>query len=145
MDPLDNTIESSNPPERSYRFWMWLAISIISAQILISALTYPFLPALVPSHWNAAGRIDGYMSKLVNVLLYPLLSIVLYIVLRVVSTSGPALGRVSPRANLQFISIALAAMLLFLLMIQLAASAIALGLRIDILFIINTAVALLFV
>jgi uncharacterized membrane protein len=36
-----------------------LALAIIALQILIAIIAFPFLPAVVPTHWNAAGQVDG--------------------------------------------------------------------------------------
>jgi uncharacterized membrane protein len=35
--------------------------------VLLIVATYPFMPDSVPSHWNAAGQVNGYLPKLVNV------------------------------------------------------------------------------
>src|SRR5260370_38070645 len=69
-----------------------LAVLIIIVQILISIVTYPFLPDSVPSHWDASGQVNGYLPKLVNALLFPLLSIGIYALVRVLMTVGPRLG-----------------------------------------------------
>ena len=55
-----------------------LAVLIIIVQILVSIVTYPFLPDSVPSHWDASGQVNGYLPKLVNALLFPLFSIGIY-------------------------------------------------------------------
>jgi uncharacterized membrane protein len=41
------------------------------AALALSLWAYPQLPELVPSHWNAAGEVDGWMPRLPNVLLIP--------------------------------------------------------------------------
>jgi uncharacterized membrane protein len=51
---------------------------IISVLILILAVTilaYPALPDMIPSHWNMAGEVDGYLPKLWGLLIIPLLTI----------------------------------------------------------------------
>ncbi len=52
--------------------------SVLVAVMLIAGLAlYARLPDPMPSHWNAAGEIDGYMSKFWGVFLLPLMTIVL--------------------------------------------------------------------
>src|SRR5689334_10855500 len=83
--PPHNRITSMSPAEL-------LAVLIIIVQILVSLVSYPFLPNSVPSHWDASGQVNGYLPKLVNALLYPLLSIGIYVLARVLMTIGPRLG-----------------------------------------------------
>lgn len=39
-------------------------IILIALTLLAWMLSWPYLPESVPSHWNAAGEVDGYMSKM---------------------------------------------------------------------------------
>lgn len=55
--------------------------SIIALQILLTLVIYPFLPNIVPSHWNAAGQIDSYEPKWVFFGFLPLFSLILYAML----------------------------------------------------------------
>ena len=52
------------------------------ATILIALVAYPFLPALVPSHWNAAGQVDDYLPKAIDLALFPAISLFLYFLIR---------------------------------------------------------------
>jgi len=54
MDPLEDNTATSTSSSRS--FFVFAAIVIV-LQILVSVISYPFLPDLIPSHWNADGRI----------------------------------------------------------------------------------------
>ena len=38
---------------------------------------YPQVPDRMPSHWNAAGQVDGYMPKLLSLFLIPFGSLVM--------------------------------------------------------------------
>ncbi len=38
---------------------------------IATILIYPFMPDLIPSHWNAAGQVNGYMSKFWGLFLVP--------------------------------------------------------------------------
>ena len=55
-----------------------LALSILS--LIGQLLVLPYLPDTVPTHWNAAGEIDGYGSKYTNLFLsaLPLLMLGLF-------------------------------------------------------------------
>jgi uncharacterized membrane protein len=123
-----------------------LALAIVGLQILIAICAFPFLPDTVPIHWNIAGQADGFASKWVNTLLFPLLSIGLYLLLRFVTSVGPRLGgRNSAAANTQLRTVLLVAILLFMLIVQLCVTAISLGIPVDITFVLNLAVSLLFI
>lgn len=50
-----------------------LAILIIS--FAIAAYAYPQVPDNVPSHWNAAGDVDGYMDRFWGLFLFPIILI----------------------------------------------------------------------
>lgn len=54
-----------------------LSAFIIVLSFAISAYFYPQLPAKIASHWNAAGQVDGYMSKFWGLFLMPIISIVI--------------------------------------------------------------------
>ena len=123
-----------------------LALAIIALQILIAIIAFPFLPAVVPTHWNAAGQVNGHASKWVNTLLFPLLSVGIYLLIRFVAAASPRLGsRSSSAANTQVRTVVLVAVLLFELIVQLCVTAISLGMRLDITFTLNLAMAVLFI
>lgn len=63
-------IESMNKKE-------YLPIGIMLLVIAISVYLYPILPDQVPTHWNAAGDVDGYSSKLFHVTMFPALIILI--------------------------------------------------------------------
>jgi uncharacterized membrane protein len=54
----------------------WLAISLVATAFATSAALYPMLPAIIATHWNAAGVIDGWMPKLGGVVVAPIGSLV---------------------------------------------------------------------
>ena len=122
-----------------------VAILIISTQILVSLVTYPFLPGILPSHWNAIGQVDGYAPKVLLAVLWPLISATSYSFLLFVMSISPRLGFQRPEKTQAITQLLSLATLLFLLVIQLAANAIALGFHIDITFIISLAISILFV
>ncbi|NYZ60553.1 SdpI family protein [Candidatus Micrarchaeota archaeon] len=47
----------------AYRRNEWLMVMMVLASVLMAGWFYPQLPEVVASHWNAEGRVDGYMDK----------------------------------------------------------------------------------
>ena len=143
MDSLDNSGKIT--PSPSYRATTVIALVIIGLQIAIAAATYPFLPPVVPTHWDAAGNVNGYMPKLLNAVFIPLLSIGLFLLLRFVSSISPRLSEQDPRATQKIVGLLLTGILLFMLIIQVIVFAIQLGVAINIVFVVNLAVSALFI
>ena len=56
---------------------------IILAMVLVSIGFYSAacLPDRIPSHWNAAGEIDGYSSKAFTLIFYPALALGMYLLM----------------------------------------------------------------
>jgi uncharacterized membrane protein len=54
-----------------------ITLTMLIAATLAGILLWNRLPDPMPSHWNAAGEIDGYMSKFWGVFLMPIITIVL--------------------------------------------------------------------
>ena len=54
----------------------WLAISLVATAFATSAALYPMLPAIIATHWNAAGVINGWMPKLGGAAVDPIGSLV---------------------------------------------------------------------
>lgn len=146
MEPSDTTGDKVTPTSSFFNGTTILALLIIVVQVLISVGTYPFLPAMVPSHFDAAGNVNGYMPKLVNAILFPGISIVLFLILRFVTQIGPNLGyRNQRRANMQVVNLIMVGILLFMLVIQLLTTAYALGAKVDISLVVCLAVSVLFI
>lgn len=146
MEPSENSGDKVTPKSTAFDAATILLILIIVAQVLIAVGTYPFLPAIVPSHFNAAGQVDGYMPKWIIAILYPGLSIVLYLLLRFLMQVGPNLSyRSQRRANKAVVNVILVGILLFMLLIQLLTTAYGLGIHMDIVLIITLAVSVLFI
>jgi len=47
---------------------------IILLSFAIGIYLYPQMPELMPSHWNAAGEVDGYLPRIWGLFLLPLMS-----------------------------------------------------------------------
>jgi uncharacterized membrane protein len=145
MDSTESTNDKIQPKPSHRRLTTYLALLIMVLQVLISLVTYPFLPAMVPSHWNAAGQIDAYMPKLFNAILFPLMSIGIYFLIRGLYAISPRLGNQPKNANLEVINIILVGVLLLMLVVQLTTTAAALGVPIDITLVMGISMSLLFI
>ncbi len=72
----------------------WLALVVLGLAFAIGTLVYPFMPALVPLHWNIRGEIDGFMPKSMGtVLMMPLIALVIYVMLLVLPCVDPQQNR----------------------------------------------------
>ncbi len=145
MEPSEHSGEKATPKSSTFDAATLLAILIIVAQVLIAVGTYPFLPAIVPSHFDISGNVNGHLPRLVHAILYPGMSIALFFILRLALQVGPNLGaRSQRRANKAVVSIVLVGILLFMLLIQLLGTAYALGVHVDIALVVQLAVSALF-
>jgi uncharacterized membrane protein len=146
MNPSENNGDKIAPQTTFFTPTTLFALLIIAAQILVSLVTYPFLPAIVPTHWNAAGQVNGYAPKWVNALLFPLISIGIFVLIRLLLVAGPRLGyQNSRRANLEIVNFIINGVLLLMLVLQLVATAFSLGMNIDINFVVILSISVLFI
>ena len=120
--------------------------AVIAVQVIIGIYAFIVLPATVPIHWGINGQPNGYGPKWVDSFLFPLMSIGIYVLLRVLLAIGPRLGgRESTASNAQVRNVILVGFVLFMLIIQLTVTAIALGIKTDINFVIDLALSVLFI
>src|SRR5579884_280925 len=99
MDATEHDADKITPRRPAYAGAQRLAWLIIALQILISLVTYPFMPEQVPSHWNIYGQVDGYLPKQVNAILLPAVSVGLYLLIWLLTRYSPRLGQQSRRAT----------------------------------------------
>ena len=146
MNPSENSGDKLTPQTTFFTPTTLFALLIIATQILVSLVTYPFLPDTVPTHWNAAGQVNSYAPKWVNAVLFPLISIGVYALIRLLLAAGPRLGyQNSRRANLEIVNLIINGVLLFMLVLQLVVTAISLGMKIDINFVMILSISILFI
>jgi uncharacterized membrane protein len=89
--------------------------AIIAMQVIAAVYGFLVLPGTVPIHWGFSGQANGYGPKWIGTFLYPLMSIGIYVLIRVLLAAGPRLGgREQTAANLQIGKIILAAIMLYL-------------------------------
>ncbi len=144
-DSIDNNPEKVAPTPASSRAITVFLWTMIALQIIVSLVAFPFLPDRVPIHWNAAGQVDGYASKWFNLLFYPLMSIGIVVLVRGLMAIAPKLNNQGQSTNLKFANIVIAGVVLLFLIIQLATIAIAFNMPVDVTFVIDLAVSLLFI
>jgi uncharacterized membrane protein len=61
-----------------------VALLILVGQIVFSVVTLPLLPDIVPSHWDAAGQVNGTMDKGGFVLTFIGINIGLFLLFQVI-------------------------------------------------------------
>ncbi len=66
-----------------------ISFVLIAIAALVGLMLYAQLPDPMPSHWNAAGEIDGYMSKFWGVWLMPLTTLGFTLLLAAVPAIDP--------------------------------------------------------
>jgi len=54
-----------------------ISLIIIALSVAVTLYYYPHLPDNIPSHWNAAGDINGYMPKIWAVSLMPVIALLM--------------------------------------------------------------------
>jgi uncharacterized membrane protein len=54
-----------------------ISFALIAVALIAGLVLYARLPDPMPSHWNAAGEVDGYMSKFWGIFMMPIITVVL--------------------------------------------------------------------
>ncbi len=75
---------------RSRRLWEGVQIGLLVAMFVAAAIRWPSAPDRIPTHWNAAGQVDGYGGKVMGLLLMPLVALAVYLLLLAVPRIDPA-------------------------------------------------------
>jgi len=52
-----------------------IALGIVAVSFIIAINLYPDMPEEMPSHWNAAGEVDGYLPRIWGLFLMPLIAL----------------------------------------------------------------------
>lgn len=122
--------------------------TIISGVLIAIALAaglvlYARLPDPMPSHWNAAGEIDGYMSKFWGVFLMPILTIALTGFFLIIPQIDPLKANIAKfRGAFNWFIVAFVAYMLYIHALTLAAS---LGFQFNMTMMLLPVVGLLFI
>ncbi|MCS7010248.1 MAG: SdpI family protein [Anaerolineales bacterium] len=73
----------------SNKFTLFLSLTLIFGATAVGVLLYGQLPDPMPSHWNAAGEVDGYISRFWGVFLIPLVTLGLLVLFLLIPTIDP--------------------------------------------------------
>lgn len=146
---MDTSHDAGNKitPKPAFRPSIDLLIWVIIAiQVLVAIYGFVVLPDTVPIHWGINGEANGYGARWVGTFLFPLMSIGIYGLVRLLVAAGPHLGgRENSAANLQLVRIILTGITLFMLIIQLSALAQTLGVGFDMTLVVMLALSVLFI
>lgn len=67
-----------------------LSFALIAVSAAIAAWLYPSLPDAVPSHWNAAGEVDGHTRKSSwGIILFPALALFIWGLMKLIPAISP--------------------------------------------------------
>lgn len=118
-------------------------IALLILPLLAGALWWSRLPNQIPIHWNMAGEIDAYSSKLFGVLSLPLLSAGVWVLLLAV----PFFTQVQYREQLQGTALRMVrfAVVLLFSTIHFASLFIALGHTVDMIMVVYYTLVLFFI
>ncbi|HMH84360.1 MAG TPA: SdpI family protein [Gemmatimonadaceae bacterium] len=67
----------------------WIPLLIISAAFIASAIAYPRLPEIIPTHWNMDGQPDDWSSRAFGALITPVILLFVWGFVRVLPAIDP--------------------------------------------------------
>lgn len=127
----------------STRTTIFISVALIAIAILAGLLLWSRLPDPMPAHWNAAGEIDGYMSKFWGVFLIPIISIALAGLFLIIPNIDPLKANIAQfRAAFNWFIVVFMAYMLYVYALTLVA---ALGTPFNMTLMLLPAVGLLFI
>lgn len=127
----------------SNKLTLILSFALILIAIVIGTALYSQLPDPMPSHWNAAGEVDGYMSKFWGVFLLPLVTAGLTLLLLLIPVIDPLKANIAQfRRQYNAFVVGFVVYLLYVYGLTLAA---ALGYRFNMTMTLLPAMGLLFI
>ncbi len=118
-------------------------IIVILFSVILSVFFYSVLPISMASHWNGQGIVDGYSSRLFNVLFFPILQIFLFLLFIFIPKVDPkwkSIREFEGKFNL-FIS----SILIFMLLLQLEVFLWNIGIKIAIEIVVPILIGFLFI
>ena len=127
----------------STRTTIFISITLIAIAVLAGLLLWNRLPDPMPGHWNAAGEIDGYISKFWGVFLVPIISTLLVGLFLIIPRIDPLKANIAQfRATFNWFIVVFLAYLLYVYALTLIA---ALGTPFNMTLMLLPAVGLLFI
>ena len=71
------------------RYMQWLSLVVVIMSFVVAIWAYPQLPEQVASHWNAAGEVNGHMSRFWGAFLMPVITLAMWPVMVLVPIIDP--------------------------------------------------------
>jgi uncharacterized membrane protein len=100
-----------------------ISFSLIALALIAGLVLYNRLPDPMPSHWNAAGQVDDYMSKFWGIFLMPIITVVLVPLFLVIPHIDPLKANIAKfRGAFNWFIVAFVAYMLYIYALTLAAS-----------------------
>ena len=120
-----------------------ISFVLIAIALLVGVFLYARLPDPMPAHWNAAGEIDGYMSKFWGIFLVPIITVLLVPLFLVIPNIDPLKANIAKfRGVFNWFIVIFVAYMLFVYALTLAA---ALGIQFNMTVMLLPVVGLLFI
>ena len=66
-----------------------ISLVFIGTAFIVAAVLYPSLPDQIPTHWNARGEVDDYMSKPGGVIIMPAMALITYVIMKLIPIISP--------------------------------------------------------
>lgn len=79
-------------------------VILVCVAVAMSVWAYPLLPALVPTHWNASGQINGYSSRIFAASFTPALMALIWLLMLVLPAISPRGFRLDSSAGAFYIA-----------------------------------------
>lgn len=120
-----------------------VSLALILIALLAGAILFTRLPDPMPSHWNAAGEIDGYMPKFWGIFLMPIITIVAFVLFLVIPQIDPLKANIAKfRSTFNLFVVGFVAYMLYVYALTLAS---ALGSRFNMTVMLLPAIGLLLI
>jgi uncharacterized membrane protein len=120
-----------------------ISVVLITIALIAGIFLYARLPDPMPSHWNAAGQVDGYMSKFWGIFLMPITTVALVGLFLVIPQIDPLKANIAKfRGVFNWFIVAFVAYMLYIYALTLAAS---LGFQFNMTIMLLPVVGLLFI
>ena len=120
-----------------------LSFVLIAIALLVGIVLYARLPDPMPSHWNAAGQVDGTMSRFWGVFMMPLITVMLTGLFLVIPQIDPLKANIAKfRGAFNWFVVAFVAYMLYVYALTLASS---LGIQFNMTVMLVPVVGLLFI
>ena len=120
-----------------------ISFALIAIATIAGLVLYARMPDPMPSHWNAAGEVDGYMSKFWGIFLMPIITTVLTAFFLVIPQIDPLKANIAKFGNVfSWFIVLFVAYMLYIYALTLSAS---LGIQFNMTVMLIPVVGLLFV